>query len=109
MIDFIFSGLQLQTMESRTGSLRERDKAKIADWLNKKAPLHSCPSCGQNSWTIVDDLINYMPYTGPNLVIGGASYPAVLTVCTNCYFAKTYMAAPIGLLDQESEKNSNVE
>jgi hypothetical protein len=94
-------------MTSVKGKLTPSDKAKIIDWLNEKSPNHKCPSCGQNSWLIADDLVNYMPFTGPNFVVGGTSYPAALMVCTNCSYVRTYMAVPMGLLDASEEPKSD--
>lgn len=86
-------------MSTADGKLTDEDKSRIVKWLQTKTTIHSCPSCGSNNWTVGDDLINLMPFTGGNLIIGGPTYPAAFVVCNSCAFIKHFMAVPIGVVN----------
>ena len=96
-------------MPDQNGKLTQADKDKFIAWMNKKAKAHHCPVCATNAWTIGDDLINALPYTGGSLVIGGPTYPLAFLVCNNCAYTRHFMAVPIGLIspseNEEGEKN----
>lgn len=91
-------------MPDPNGKLTQADKAKFVAWMNDKAKHHQCPVCATNAWTIGDDLINAMPYTGAGFVIGGPSYPLAFLVCNNCAYTRHFMAVPIGILPASEEK-----
>ena len=90
-------------MAEPTGKLSQIDKDKIVEWVNTRSKFHNCPSCGDNNWTVGDDLLNMMPYNGGNLVLGGPAYPAAFLVCNHCAYVRQYMAVPMGLLASSSE------
>lgn len=85
-------------MSDQSGTISKGDKEKIVAWLNEKATMHHCPSCGKNNWTIGNDLINMMPFSGGDVIIGGPTYPAAFLVCNHCAYIRQYMAIPMGLL-----------
>lgn len=95
-------------MPDKNGILTGEERQKIVAWLNEKGVEHSCPFCNQNNWSIGDHLLSGMIHSGGGLVIGGASYPSVFTVCNNCAYTRQFMAVPIGILPAqtpEGEKN----
>lgn len=85
-------------MPDKNGKLTEADQKKAVDWLNSKTKFHNCPSCGENNWTVGPELLNFMPYTGGGLVIGGPTYPVAFIVCNSCAYIKQYMAIPMGII-----------
>ena len=91
-------------MPDQHGKLTQADKQKAINWFNTKTKNHNCPSCGENSWTVGDDLLNLMPYTGGNMIIGGPSYPTAFLVCNSCAYIRQYMAIPMGILNQVTEE-----
>lgn len=48
---------------------------KALDKLNEKWRNKICEVCGAGSWTLAEDLVMPMPFTGGGLTIGGPSYP----------------------------------
>lgn len=94
-------------MPNDNGKLSESDKRQIANWLNERARSNHCPSCGSNNWSMGDDLFNLMPYTGGGMIIGGPTYPVVFLVCNHCAYVRQYMAMPMGIFEESSEKSSS--
>jgi hypothetical protein len=91
-------------MPDQNGKLTAEDKMKAIEWLNSKAKFHNCPSCGANNWTVGDDLLNLLPYTGGSMLIGGPTYPVAFLVCNTCAYVRQYMAIPMGILSPSPEK-----
>lgn len=89
-------------MPDKNGILTADDKDRAIAWLNDKSFRHECPVCNQNHWSIGEHLINAMPFTGTNLIIGGPSYPMMFVVCNNCAHVRHFMAIPVGLMSEES-------
>lgn len=94
-------------MPEENGKLTQKDKTKIADWLNNKSKFHNCPSCGSNAWTLGDDLLNLMVYSGGNLVLGGPTYPVAFLVCNTCAYVRQYMAVPMGIISTSPSEGKN--
>lgn len=96
-------------MPPTQGKLTQEDKAKVVSWLNEKAKSAHCPVCGVNDWTVGDDLLNGMVFSGGNLIVGGPAYPMAFIVCNNCAYTRQFMAIPIGLLPSEAEGKNDGE
>lgn len=58
---------------------------QLVDTLNKKWDTKRCPMCGQNNWT-VDDEIQTPIKVGEkkDVQIGGKFFPIVAVTCLNC-------------------------
>lgn len=63
-----------------------------------------CEICNTQKWVIADELINLMPYKGGNLVIGGASYPKIMAICTTCGNTKLFNAMVLDALHKKVDK-----
>lgn len=79
--------------------LTEAQKNKVISHLRNRAPSFVCPACRQNNFSVAEHLVA-PTVMGPNgeMFLGGASYPMVQVVCTNCYHVLPFMAMPIGIL-----------
>lgn len=65
--------------------LTDDQRQNFASWLNSKAALiGKCPICGTRSWVLLEDIVEVRPFQGGNLTVGGAVYPYVGLMCTNC-------------------------
>lgn len=70
---------------------------KLQLWINKKGVKPSCPTCGQNNWS-VGDIIAAPVFAGGNFNIGGPTVPMVQLICGNCAYVRLFAAVPIGLV-----------
>lgn len=61
------------------------DYDKLIDSINKKWTSKACPMCGQNNWT-VDNEIQTIIKVGEkkDVKIGGKFFPLVTVTCLNC-------------------------
>jgi hypothetical protein len=79
--------------------LTEAEKRRIADALQRKGVIRGCPMCGHNSWVLADGYFNQTLQTKlSGLVIGGASVPTAVVVCTNCGFVSQHALGVLGML-----------
>lgn len=70
-----------------------KEKQELAQkWLNDKWKNRTCECCGRNTWTLAEDLVMPMTFTGGGLVLGGPTYPQIMVICTNCGNSKTFNA-----------------
>ncbi len=97
------SALGRGVMPDKDGKLTAAEKATVSAWLNTKGKNHNCPVCATNVWSIGDHLLFGMPFYGGGLRVGGAAYPQVFLVCTNCAYTRHFMAVPVlGSVDLEN-------
>jgi predicted nucleic-acid-binding Zn-ribbon protein len=67
-----------------------------------------CPLCGNNNWTISDQVFQAIEFDYKGILINGASYPMVPLTCTTCgntYFINALVA---GLIDKEVPQSPNM-
>jgi len=66
--------------------LKESDRAKVQDWLNKHwMGQKHCPICGNNNWTISDTIYEFRPFLRGGIAVGGgAVIPTVVVTCNYC-------------------------
>ena len=81
-------------------------QAKAVKWLNAKWVNKTCSCCGNNIWTVLDDLVMPMNFTGGGLVLGGATYPQVMANCANCGYTKFFNAVMMGIVVDEGIENA---
>lgn len=80
----------------------EQSKRAVA-YLNEKwSTAHSCPICTANDWN-VSEIVELRPFTGGNLVVGGAVYPLLQVVCNNCGYTLLLNAIIAGLVGPAAE------
>lgn len=88
---------------------------KINSYLQR---IHAtpCSLCGNNNWTISDQVFQAIEFDFDGIRIGGASYPMVPLTCTTCgntYFINALVAdlieKPVQTLDEKSISDSNIE
>ena len=83
----------------RETKLTVAQKQKFADWMGSKAPLiGKCSLCGDRRWTVLDHLIEFRPYAGGNMILGGMTYPHVGIICENCGHSEFVNAVVCGLV-----------
>jgi hypothetical protein len=82
---------------------KQQEALKILNskWVKDK----DCEICGKSNWTIAEDLVMPMPFTGGGLVIGGPSYPQLQVICGNCGNTKYFNAVILGVARSEQKKN----
>ncbi len=90
---------QRQPSQPEARRLTPAEKDMIGDWVASKCTNHDCPVCGQNAWAVGDYLIQNGTYIAGTSRVGRASYPAAMLMCSNCAYLRTFMAAPIGLVE----------
>lgn len=94
-------------MQDSSGKLSQADKDKIVTWLKEKGKNHHCPVCSVNDWTVADNLLNGMVFSGGNFIVGGPSYPMAFIVCNNCAYTRHFMAVPMGIIPGEDKEPSD--
>ena len=76
-----------------------------AIWKNKV-----CEICGTNHWTIDDTIYQVNEYHGNNIIFGsGSVVPVMNMTCNNCGNTKFLNAIKLGLVNQESNQNTNIQ
>lgn len=79
------------------------DVQKAISFLKEKSK-GLCPMCGNNHLEVANHLVapTVLNHSGGQ-VLGGTSYPMVMTFCTNCYHVAFHAAVPMGLLKSKAE------
>jgi hypothetical protein len=73
------------------GKLSIQEKEAIGRWLAERgAGSHPCPVCGNDGWSILDQLV-----VAPTMQ--GTGFPAVLLTCSRCSFFRMHSAVLMGL------------
>lgn len=74
---------------------------KFESWINSKTTLiGKCPVCAERRWTLLDDILEVRPFNGGGLVVGGATYPHVGLMCTNCGNTQFINAVVSGIISE---------
>lgn len=83
-------------MPDESGKLTDSDKQSIAKILTEKKAVLACPSCGNPTWSIADNLVMHSLFVNGGTMLG-SGFPSVLTVCTNCAFFRFHSAMVFNL------------
>lgn len=87
-----------------TVSYRKLDKAIIEDKLREFGATNKCPISGHNSWTIADEFVTVVPWSGKNRnFIFSSTFPAVMLACNGCGYMALFSALKLGLVEQYEE------
>ncbi len=66
---------------------------KLTEWLNERAPKHSCPVCKKISWAADDDVLDFLQVeTKPPRL---TALPMIAVYCKNCHHVQFFMAKVI--------------
>ena len=87
------------------------EQSKLNEYL-KKIHGSACPLCGNNHWSISDQIFQAIEFAYSGLPIGGASYPMVPLVCDNCgntYFINALKAGFLDFPEPEKLSGTNLE
>lgn len=75
--------------------LRQEEKERIAATLRERG-IRACAACGQNNFTIVDEIAQIPLSSQPNR-LGEFTVPSVVVVCTNCGDVRFHSLGVFGL------------
>lgn len=80
--------------------LTSKQEKKVISHIRNKV-TRGCPMCGEKNWQIEADL-QFMGMLDSEYLqpIEGSVYPAVTTVCDNCFHVVQYSAVKIGILEK---------
>jgi len=82
----------------------EEKKKKALEELSKKwTGKKECEICGTNNWSVPDDIVMPMAFTGGGLTIGGPTYPQLQIICSNCGNTKIFNAVILGIAPKGGE------
>ncbi len=71
---------------------------KFNKWLEQgKWDLPVCPVSKKRNWSAAENLVEFRPFMGGSLVVGGSVYPAVMLVCKDCGYTIFFNAAVTGV------------
>ena len=96
-------------MPDKDLKLTQEEKKEIADWISKRAPDLRCSVCGQKHFVLADHVIAGFIHSGGGLALGGATYPQVMVICTNCGHTIQFNAVVIGALKPPAPEASKEE
>jgi len=86
----------------------QQEKEKIIKALQDRFVNHGCPRCGNQSFSLFEGYVNHpLQEKLKNMVLGGPTIPAVVTVCTRCGFLSEHALGALGLLPT-TDKNNNM-
>lgn len=77
----------------------DRKKAALI-WINDKCADLTCEACRHKEWTLSDDLVMPMAFTGGTLTLGGPAYPQFMIICNNCGNTKYFNAVISGIISK---------
>lgn len=80
---------------------------KAQKWLKEKWINRVCECCGQSNWTLAEDLVMPMNFTGNKLSLGGPTYPQIMLICTNCGNSKIFNAILAGVISPDIKGGEN--
>jgi thymidine kinase len=85
-------------------NLSPKQVQKIIDKLNELKAVKPCPRCGNQSFTVLDGILNHPIQKNINNVnIGGPSLPSIVVVCNKCGFISQHAIITLGLVTPEGE------
>ena len=88
-------GGERNTMVERKDIQFSNDQVnEISEWIQKKAPDLVCPVCGQDHFTI-DNNLSVGIIHGEKVIIGGTIIPKIEVYCNNCFSIQYFLAIPI--------------
>lgn len=71
---------------------------KFNDWLQQNHwSLPNCPISRKANWVLAEHIVEFHPYTGSGLVVGGSVYPVLMLICQDCGYTMFINAAIVGL------------
>lgn len=90
-------------MNNKYFSKEKQEKA--LKWLEEKwkKDRRACEVCGNDQWTLIEDLVMPLPFVGGDITLGGNSYPHILITCINCGNSKLFNAVALKIVGQGKE------
>jgi len=65
--------------------LDDEAKKSLFSFLQKRAPTPGpCTLCGNQQWTLGENIWELREYKGGDLVVGGVLLPVIPVFCSNC-------------------------
>ncbi len=87
--------------------ISQEKKREIASRLNVRIQELTCPMCHQHGFVIADGFFShYLQEDIKDVSIGGPSIPTIAIVCTNCGFVSQHALGVLGMLPQNTEKDT---
>lgn len=81
------------------------DRQRFAEWLNRHWTGNKvCPICGNNNWSVPEELVEVRPFSGGTLVLGGRLFPHAIIICKVCGHTLLFNAMVAGLVKPEAEE-----
>ncbi|WP_422766854.1 hypothetical protein ACOX9X_11375 [Photobacterium leiognathi subsp. mandapamensis] len=78
------------------------DRKKVIEKLEEKKALAPCQRCGQNNFSVLDQMTNFsVQEDTQGFVLGGATVPAALVICNHCGAITPHALGALGLLNSE--------
>lgn len=95
--------------EERKKYFDAEKQKKALEVLNSKWPAEKkiCEVCGSGNWTLAEDLVMPVPFSGNALMIGGPTYPQVMVICNGCGNTKYFNAVMMGVLQPEKKGDAD--
>ena len=80
----------------------EEKQQKAKKWLDGKANK-PCECCGSRVFSVADDLVMPLQFTGGGLTFGGNVYPHLLVICHECGCSRFCSAEVAGIVERKTE------
>lgn len=96
-------------MSEDNGTLTQDQIGKIKKWLDDKAANANCTTCGENDWLVAEHLIAGIRFADGGVRLGGAVYPQIALICSNCSFVRYFMANRILAKETEADEAAPTE
>lgn len=96
-------------MSADSAKLTQEHRKRFEEHINRKATLiGKCPVCSSRAWTVLEHFVQIPLYhtDGNTYLGGGASYPNVGLVCTNCGNTQLINAVFSGVLTDGTQTAS---
>lgn len=88
------------------GKLSKDEKERIKAWVEAKSKTAECPVCGNTNWIIGDHIVQPVTNGSGRVLLGGAAYPQVMLVSTECGYTRYFNAILMGLVAMDSKESS---
>src|SRR5688572_18678925 len=83
-------------MPNEDGKLSMEEFEKAKKWLEERKAVNPCPLCGNKTWSISEQLAVAPVYS--TRILMGAGFPAVVILCSNCFFFRWHSAIVMGIV-----------
>ena len=79
------------------GKLTADDTSRVFSYFERTMPKAKCPLCANEDFGLAEHIVEFKPFSGGAVFVGGPSYPALLLICKTCGHMSPISSNMVGL------------